>query len=87
MKVGRLKRDFKWNWGMSLERDYRTHNPMAKIISIWFFKLNILPDEAAFVDKYDYNGFWWKKEILTNLTITLKTKSINLIYWISIKTK
>lgn len=89
MKIGRLKPDNKWNWGISFGQSGFTMNPLAKTLRIWCFKYNEKIDIGMALPigwmKKPNRGFFFVKDFLTKWNIILHTKSINFIYWISIK--
>ena len=82
LKIGRLKPDKKWNYGLSFADDFHTCNPLIKEFSIWCFKI-INPNfdrNAIFDPKKDIKGFWYKKRLFTKWDIVVKTKSVRFIY-------
>lgn len=84
MILGRLKRDTKWNYGISFEPDYRRFNRLAKIFAVWCFKLRTLPDLGTDINGMDFKGFWYRKEIMTRWNIIVRTKTFRVPYWIKI---
>lgn len=88
MKIGRLERDGKWNWGMSFGQDPMTWNRLAKVFRLWCFRFRdgMVPMEAAAVDltQASIKGFFFEKKLFTDLMVVLHTKSFRIPYWIQI---
>lgn len=90
MIIGKFENTTKWNYGISLTPCTYKNDPLEKEFKIWCFKLNkewsrgeALP--IGFLDKEQGKGFFYRKNLFTDWTITLYTKTFTIPYWISIK--
>ncbi len=86
MRLGRLKRDLHWNWGIAFETPWDRYSKIIKIFQVWFFKLKSLPEQGLILNEMNYRGFYYRKEVFTNLEIVVYTKTVHfrLPYWVRI---
>lgn len=59
MRIGRFKKDFKWNYGIEYGDDFYTRN--NKVIRVWFFKFKTIPGEGEIIHKELVKGFYYFK--------------------------
>ncbi len=86
MRLGRLKRDLHWNWGIAFEPRPDVFESIPKIFQVWFFKLKSLPEKGVGLYEMNYRGFYYRKEVFTDIEIVVYTKTLHfrLPYWVRI---
>ena len=70
MKIGRLKRDFKLNYGIEILKSPPWRFVFDPYIKIWFFILHEFPDEGAQLQEgKHYRGLYWSWDLFSRWNI------------------
>lgn len=73
MEIGRLKKHFKWNYGIEIRKRPSYRLGFSPFIKIWFFKFKFYPFLGEQFSKKHYRGFYLNFEPLSYFYIITRT--------------
>jgi len=73
MKIGRIKKDFNWNYGIEIKKCPDWKLGFSPFLRIWFFKLKGLPPTGEMLSREYYQGLRFTFEPLTHFNIIMRT--------------
>jgi len=80
MQIGRLKKDFRWNFGIGFGTEIGYKHGFFPWINVWCFKLKTIPSEGEAFNKNNYIGFYWFYDIFAHWIITVRVRYLKWFY-------
>ena len=79
MKLGRLKRDFNWNYGIEFGKSVPWKTGFNPYWYVWCFKFHKLPNEGdVAVEGKNYRGLGWRYDIFAHWNIIMRRKTFKI---------
>ena len=79
MKIGRLKRDYKWNYGFEIGKSVPWKMGFNPYWYMWCFKMHEYPNEGdTAIEGKNYRGFRWQYDIFSHWIITIYRRTFRI---------